>query len=95
MKIEITPCDGLPCQPDIFQVNGIDMDLDYFGKYKSDPCPDDCEGYDCHNKRFSCYDINIIRKNIEDKINLTDEEIKTICQKLTEIFNVGNCGLCI
>ncbi len=95
MKMIIEPYDALPCCTKVFIINNIECDKDWFGSQESDDCPDDCEGYDCHDSHFEPYTLKKIKNNIKNKIELNDEEIEEVVNKLVEIFRVGDCGWCV
>jgi hypothetical protein len=92
MKMEIETYGALPCATSTFTINGIDADTSDFGSMESDGCPSECEGYDCHNKHFV---PDTVDKKIMEKYDISNNEVKEVQEKLTEILNVGDCGWCV
>ena len=95
MKIEAIPYGALPCNLQVFNIKGIFCVQEWFIEMDSDPFPEECEGYDCHNKHAVPLDLEKVKSNIEGKIKLEDEEIKKVQEILMEVLNVGDCGWCV
>jgi hypothetical protein len=92
MKIVIKPYDALPCSLSTFTINGVDADKVDFGETVSDGCPNDCEGYDCHNNHFEAGSIDA---SVLKKYKITRQEAKEIQERLENALRVGDCGWCV
>lgn len=94
MQVEIKACHALPCEDNVFNINGIEACRDYFGSME-DTDPYMAEPYGCGCMEF-IKSTNVEDKNTAmEKYNITEEEYYKIQDMLTEIFYVGSCGWCI
>lgn len=91
MELIIKPYSGLPCELEIFTINGKYADSEDFGDIY-DHNTELAGPYSCGNK---CFDPKLSTKEVLDKYHLTEEEYNTICNKLEDKLCVGSCGLCI
>ena len=88
MELIIKPFHGLPCELEIFTINGKAADSEDFG-----------DVFD-HNERikepYGCADMHFDpkppTKEVLDKYHITEEEYDTICNELEDKLWVGRCG---
>lgn len=91
MELVIKPFHGLPCELEIFTINGKAADGEDFG-----------DAFD-HNERIKephgCGDMHFdpkpLTKEVLDKYHITEEEYNIICNELEDKLWVGRCGWCI
>lgn len=96
MKLVIETFEALPCSLAVFEIDNIPADKGWFGEFEEESCPEDCDGYDCHGKYFSCYTVEEIRKEIPEKFQyLSKEDIEEIQEELEKALAVGDCGWCV
>lgn len=75
MKLVIKPFHSLPCQLEVFTINGKNADKDDFGDmYDHDA--ESAEPYSCADMQF---DPKPPTEEVLDKYNLTEEEYYNIC----------------
>ena len=92
MKLTIKPYRSLPCELEIFTINGIDAYQGDFGTAKDtrlDIAPD----YGCGRREFIPD-----RNNASDcmkKYNITIDEFNQICDELEDKLYVGTCCWCV
>ena len=94
MELVIEPFDALPCELEVFTINGKDADSFDFGMtsdHKED-CDDEIVAYGCYNRYF---EPNPPAKEVLHKYNITEEEYYKICSELEDKLYVGSCGWCI
>ena len=90
MELVIKPYHGLPCELEIFTINGKCADSGDFGDI-FDHNERIKEPYVCGDKHF---DPKIPTKEVLDKYHITVEEYNTICNELEDKLWVGRCGWC-
>ena len=91
MELVIKLYHGLPCELEIFTINGKGADSGDFGDI-FDHNERIKEPYGCGDMRF---DPKPPTKKVLDKYNLTKEEYYNICNELKCKLCVGRCGWCI
>jgi hypothetical protein len=96
MNIIIKPYTSLPCRLDVFTIDDIDADMDWFVN-SYDHRADIAEPYCCEDRRADNLNIVEVRTNIKNTPfeNLTDEDIIIIQRKLCDELAIGSCGWCI
>ena len=84
---------GLPCELEVFTINGIDAYYQDFGK-TYDSKREYAEEYCCGCMMFeSCKDREQ-KKTTMAKYSLSWEEYDEICELLEEVLYVGYCNRC-
>ena len=79
---------GLPCELEIFKINGIEADIEDFGETERSG---NCMDYTCSQTfRFKLPTSN----KVLEKYGITLEEYSAICDKLGDTLCVRNCGMC-
>lgn len=91
MELIIKPFHGLPCELEVFTINGKAADSDDFGDI-FDHNERIKEPYGCGDKHF---DPKPLTKEVLDKYHITEKEYDTICNELEDKLWVGRCGWCI
>lgn len=91
VKVVVVPFHALPCSCREFTVNGIDADVDDFGR--TDDCnPGIAEQYGCGDRQF-------LPKYATDavlaKYGITLLQYAEICELLKDKLAVGMCGWCV
>lgn len=92
MDIVIKPYHSLPCELEVFTINGIKADKDDFGEGYDHEWEND-EPYGCGYHRFDAK--REYEQSILDKYNITPEEYLEICDLLEDKLYVGSCGWCV
>jgi hypothetical protein len=82
---------GFSCfGPDVFSINGVDGDLSDFGTMQ-DWCPAFAPEYGCGNMQF-------FRKGVDPlvlkKYHIDEDDYYCVCDRLSEVMNIGQCALC-
>ena len=91
MELIIEPYNALPCELDIFTINGKSADSSDFGEvYDHDK--ESAETYGCGDMRFEPQSPT---KEVLAKYNITEEEYNKICDELEDKLCVGSCGWCV
>lgn len=91
MEVIIEPFSGLPCELEIFTINGKKANsMDFGDTYDHDT--ENAEPYSCGDTYF---DSKPPTKEVLDKYNITKEEYYNICNKLEDKLHVGCCGWCV
>ena len=91
MELIIEPYNALPCELDIFTINGKSADSSDFGEvYDHDE--ESAETYGCGDMWF---EPKPPTKEVLDKYNITDQEYYNICNELEDKLRVGRCVWCI
>ena len=91
MELIIEPYNALPCELDIFTINGKSADSSDFGEVY-DHNKGSAETYGCGDMRFEPQSPT---KEVLAKYNITEEEYNKICDELEDKLCVGRCGWCI
>ena len=91
MEVVIRHYKWLPCELEVFTINGINADRDDFG-YLDGYCGE-YEDYSCSRRIF------IIEEDKKEKAmlkyHLTEAEYEIICSKLKNECYIDECGYCI
>lgn len=91
MELIIEPFNALPCNLQVFIINGKEANQNDFGEaYDHDE--ENAESYGCGNTYF---EPKSPTKEVLDKYNITEEEYYNICNELEDKLHVGGCGWCI
>ena len=88
MKIEIKQYGSLPCELEVFIINGIEADEDDFGELIRVAL----EEYSCNVSGFKPKEHT---QSVLEKYNITEDEYKSVCLKLNDTFSFGGCSLCV
>ena len=94
MELVIEPFNALPCELEIFTINGKQADSNDFGmtsNHKED-YDDEITVYGCCNMYFK---PNPPAMEVLHKYNITEEEYYKICDELKEKLSVGYCEWCV
>lgn len=89
MTLEIRRLRNLPCELEIFKINGIDADQEDFGEGSSNL--GDVFSNSCSHK-FIPYKRPT--EAVLRKYGITESEYAEICDRLEEELYVSGCGLC-
>ena len=92
MELVIKPYHGLPCELEIFTINGIKANQRDFGN-NEDRAPEEGDIYGCGHRTFEA-DRHKASKCMK-KYNITIDEFNKICDELEDKLYVGACGWCI
>ena len=91
MELVIRHYKWLPCELEVFTINGINADRDDFG-YLDSYCGE-YECYTCSGRIF------VIDENKQEKAtlkyHLTETEYEIICSELKNECYIDKCGYCI
>ena len=94
MELVIEPFYALPCELEVFTINGKKADSFDFGMTS-----DHKEDYDDELAVYCCYDVYFESEppteEVLHKYNITEEEYYDICHELENKLHVGSCGWCI
>ena len=91
MKYEYDNDDTLPCELEIFKINGKEADIeDFVCVY--DHTPDIAEPYGCGDMRA---DIISPTKEVLNKYNISLNEFYEIANDLAETLSIGSCEWCL
>lgn len=91
MEIIIKTYKALPCQTEVFKINGINASIEDFGD-NSDNDPENAEVYGCGYHKFTG---NIeVKSEILEKYKITKEEYFEVINKLENVLDVGPCYWC-
>ena len=91
LKLEIKPFNALPCELEVFTINGINANIEDFGE-NYDAHPEIADPYCCGCHKFVGYktpDEDTLLKYHIDKASFHE-----IVNKLEEVLYVGSCGWC-
>ena len=94
MELVIEPYDALPCELEIFTINGKKANSNNFGStvdHKED-CDDEIVAYGCYNRYFESKSPT---EEVLHKYNITEEEYYDICNELENKLHEGSCGWCV
>ena len=92
MKIEISQCNCVPCQTELFKINGIDADIDWFIEKEEHG---DSKEYMCSDISYYYIDVEIIKANLPKELKyLTNKNILEIQLIISNELIKGDCNLC-
>lgn len=91
MELVIEPFDALPCELEIFTINGKSANSFDFGE-TFDHINGEKEVYGCYNMYF---EPNPPAKEVLHKYNIIEEEYYKICNELEDKLYVGHCEWCV
>jgi hypothetical protein len=92
MKFKAVPFRALPCNLEVFEVNGRAAEKDDFG-YSEDWDSYSAEPYGCGDMTFVPYKVP--PEGVLKKYEITEEEWGTVAESLKETLYVGQCGWCV
>ena len=100
MTYEIKPYYALPCELEVFTINGIKADKNDFGTSGDNPDPWDDSDYGDDIETWGCKNYIFIpntkpQEGVLERYGITFEEWKEICDQLECKLHVGTCGWCI
>ena len=91
MDLVIKPFNALPCELEVFTINGKAADYRHFGSVF-----DHNEG---KRKHWGCGDMyfepQLPTSEVLERYNITVDEYNTICKELADKLYVGKCGWCV
>lgn len=79
------------CEPDIFEINGIEADYNDFGE-KRDSLPVSPYSYMCENMHFTPKPAT---QSVLNKYKIDVAEYADIASQLEEKLSFGRCGWCV
>lgn len=91
MELIIEPFHSLPCELEVFTINGIAANYRDFGDVY-DHNEEAKEPYGCGDMYF---EPKLPISDVLKHYNITVDEYNTICTKLENKLYVGKCGWCI
>lgn len=91
MELIIKPFHSLPCELEVFTINGIAANYRDFGNV-FDHNEEVEELYGCGDMYFK---PNLPTSEVLQRYNITIDEYNTICMELENKLYVGKCGWCI
>lgn len=92
IDIKIETCSSFPCEPEIFTINGINVDINDFG-VNEDIHPEIAAPYCCGCHRFVGY-IRPKNMDVLTKYNIDVFDFYEIVNKLEGILDIGPCYWC-
>ena len=93
MELVIEPFNALPCELEVFTINGKKANSYDFGRTSDHKeIDDEIVAYGCYNRYFESEPPT---KEVLHKYNITEEEYYDICHELENKLHVGSCGWCI
>lgn len=95
MDVRIETSAYLPCEVNVFTINGKGAYVDDFGYSEDSSIPVNVDdAYVCQNRRFIPYYDRPI-DGMLDEYNITLDEYNQICDMLEDKLYIGSCGLCL
>ena len=91
MKLIIKPFHALPCELEVFTINGNAADYRDFGN-AFDHNEKERKPYGCGNMQF---EPKLPTSDVLKHYNITVDEYNTICMELRNKLYVGKCGWCV
>ena len=91
MELIIEPFHSLPCELEVFTINGIAANSMDFGDVY-DHNEKSKEPYGCGNMYF---EPKLPTSEVLQRYNITIDEYNTICMELRNKLYVGRCGWCV
>ena len=91
MELIIKPFHSLPCELEVFTINGIAANYIDFGSV-FDHNEEAKESYGCGDMYF---EPKLPTSDVLKHYNITVDEYNTICMELRNKLYVGKCGWCI
>lgn len=91
MKLIIKPFHSLPCELEVFTINGKAANYMDFGSVY-DHNEEVREPYGCGDMYF---EPELPTSEVLERYNITVDEYNTICKELENKLYVGKCGWCI
>lgn len=91
MELIIKPFHSLPCELEVFTINGIAANYRDFGDVY-DHNEGTKEPYGCENMQF---EPKLPTSDVLKHYNITVDEYNTICKELKKKLHVGKCSWCV
>ena len=100
MTYKIKPYQALPCELEVFTINGIKADKEDFGTSGDYPDPWDDSDYGEDIERWGCKNYifekaHTINPKVLRKYNIDEDEWDEIATELECKLHVGDCGWCV
>ena len=100
MELIVQPYKSLPCELEVFTINGQKADWSDFGENADDSFGYNEEDYDSDLYRYGCLNHYFepkeeLKEKAMAKYNISAEDFETICEELESKLYVGECGWCI
>lgn len=97
--IKIVAYGALPCEAQVFEINGVSGSKSDFG-YNSDVGSFDYEYGEWDDENWACADNQFIARDevdleVLEKYGITEDEYREVQSQLAEQFCVGGCGWCV
>lgn len=92
MDVKIKTFRSLPCETEVFQINGVDADLSDFGSMY-DVDIESAGPWECGCREFVAYDTFI--QQAMQKYGITSDEFSAIQEMLKSEMHVGHCSWCV
>lgn len=88
MKLEIRAYSALPCEDEVFTINGIEASKDDFGKVNA-------KGIGNYSCLLMGFTPKMPTENVLKKYNISLDDYDEIVEQLNELFSFGECCWCV
>nr|DAR87641.1 MAG TPA: Golgin subfamily A member 7/ERF4 family [Caudoviricetes sp.]DAX62841.1 MAG TPA: Golgin subfamily A member 7/ERF4 family [Caudoviricetes sp.] len=88
MKLEIRVYSSLPCEDEVFTINGIEASKDDFGEVN-------VEGIGNYSCLLMGFTPKMPKQGVLDKYKITLDEYEEIIEQLNDTFCYGKCSWCV
>nr|DAQ28021.1 MAG TPA: Golgin subfamily A member 7/ERF4 family [Caudoviricetes sp.] len=88
MKLEIRAYSGLPCEDEVFTINGIEASKDDFGEVNM-------EGIGNYSCLLMGFMPKMPKESVLKKYNISLNDYEEIVEQLNELFSYGKCSWCV
>jgi len=100
MQLVIKSYKSLPCELEIFMINGKKANKNDFGKSKDYRENEDLSTFDEDIIQYGCCNMQfnadpMLCDHAMNRYNITEDEFKQICDTLECELYVGQCGWCV
>lgn len=89
MELIIEPFHSLPCELEVFTINGIAANSMDFGNDHNEKAK---EPYGCGDMYF---EPKLPTSNVLKHYNITVEDYNAVCTELEKKLYIGKCGWCV
>ena len=89
--------DGMACNVFDFKVNGVAAEQEWFVSITKGTCPEDCDGYDCHDIAWHALKLSKVRNALPESLDrtLSGRDIEQVQDWLIDSLPDGYCGMCV
>lgn len=88
MKLEIRAYSALPCEDEVFTINGIEASKDDFGEVN-------VKGIGNYSCLLMGFTPKMPTENVLKKYNISLDDYDEIVEQLNELFSFGECCWCV